>query len=120
MPRGAAAPLETLYHACPDGKYAAENNAPGSHSLMGTLAELFEGAPIDRLIIDDYDMLNLASNDYLIPAAFTWFISATRRVKQTACVKLTDLPDRSVAQMTYADTLRACLVPGRQARRVSA
>jgi len=43
---------------------------------------------ISRFIIDDFDVIKLTGNDFLINACFTWFISATRRqsgIKSMLC-----------------------------------
>jgi len=53
---------------------------PGSNrSMFEALGRILEGVTVGRLIIDDYDTLKLGSSDPMIPALFTWFISATRR-----------------------------------------
>jgi hypothetical protein len=54
-------------------------SAQKSRPLLAALAQVFGGAPVARLVIDDYDTLQLSADDCLIPADFTWLVSATRR-----------------------------------------
>jgi hypothetical protein len=51
-----------------------------TRSLFEAVARIFEGVPVARLIIDDYDTLKLTPTDCFVPAHFTWLISATRRI----------------------------------------
>ena len=55
-----------------------------SRPLIEALSYIFEGVPVARFIIDDYDTLKLSKLDCLLPALFTWIISATRRRKNCA------------------------------------
>ena len=48
-------------------------------SLFDAFISVIGEAKIARFIIDDFDVIKLSSSDYLIPASFTWLISATRR-----------------------------------------
>lgn len=50
-----------------------------NRSLFGAVSKILEGVPVTRLIIDDYDTLKMSGDDCLIPALFTWIISATQR-----------------------------------------
>ena len=47
--------------------------------IFEALAAILEGVLVGRLIIDDFDMLNLKIDDHFLPARFTWLVSATRR-----------------------------------------
>ena len=50
-----------------------------NRSLFEAFNAVINNAKIARFIIDDFDVLKLNSDDFLIPASFTWLISATRR-----------------------------------------
>jgi len=65
--------------------YKREDGTPlhANRSLFEALGRVFEGVPVARLIIDDYDTLKLMKDDTFIPALFTWLISATRRQAPT-------------------------------------
>ena len=54
-----------------------------TRSLIGAVAMILEGVQVDRLIVDDYDTLDINSKDTHIHSRFTWLISATRRQTQT-------------------------------------
>ena len=58
---------------------ANENKTGSNQSLFGAFNSILNGARVARFIIDDFDVLKLSYDDYLISAAFTWLISATRR-----------------------------------------
>lgn len=57
----------------------ADTKPVKDRSLFEVFAAILEGIPVARLIIDDYDTLKLTQTDQLIPALFTWVISATMR-----------------------------------------
>ena len=61
----------------------AHNGKKTNRSLIGSINKILEGVPVSRVIIDDYDTLNLHGDDCYIPSLFTWLVSATRR-KTTA------------------------------------
>jgi hypothetical protein len=84
--------------------------APGqkSRSLFDALAALFEGVPVARLIIDDYDTLKLSGDDGFLPALFTWLISATRR-QTTAAYSLHSVDSAVAAPPELGTFLRANL-----------
>lgn len=56
-----------------------EKKPPGQQSLLNTVRFCLGDVLIRRLIIDDHDMIPLKSDDYFIPARFTWIVSATQR-----------------------------------------
>jgi hypothetical protein len=47
--------------------------------IFDAIRSILSNVKISRFIIDDFDVIKLTGNDYLINACFTWFISATRR-----------------------------------------
>jgi hypothetical protein len=50
-----------------------------NRTIFSAIISILKGKKISRFIIDDFDVIKLTGNDYLINACFTWFISATRR-----------------------------------------
>lgn len=48
--------------------------------ILSVFGELFKGVMFNRVILDDFDTLNIPNTAYVIPAMFTWFVSATKRV----------------------------------------
>ena len=56
-----------------------DRKPPGQQSLLNTVRHCLGDVLIRRLIIDDHDMIPLKSDDYFIPARFTWIVSATQR-----------------------------------------
>jgi len=54
-------------------------------SAIRSIIEYHNNNKIARFIIDDFDVVKLTGYDYLIPACFTWFISATRRQSSIKC-----------------------------------
>jgi len=63
----------------------AHNGKKTNRSLIGSIIKILEGTLVSRVIIDDYDTLNLHGDDCYVPSLFTWLVSATRR-KTTARV----------------------------------
>jgi len=68
------------------GKVTTSFVVPGEGPLEGkqrpltvALRMLTEGYVWARVVIDDYDTIPFMSDDVLVPALFTWVISATRR-----------------------------------------
>lgn len=89
-----------------------EPPAPGgakNRPLLGALARILEGVPVARLVVDDYDMLRLGGDDCLLPALFTWLVSATRR--QTTA-RATLAPAATVAEFFRANAPAAFPVLG--------
>ena len=106
--RGATMPDLVLLKA---GKVTASFVVPGeppqhrSRSLTRAIAAATEGAVWARLIIDDFDTIHLEGDDILVPALFTWVISATLR-SSTARMAIAD------GTTSAGDFVRAhCLVP---------
>ena len=60
-------------------KLNTESKHGSNQSLFGAFNSILNGAKVARFIIDDFDVLKLSYDDYLISASFTWLISATRR-----------------------------------------
>jgi hypothetical protein len=59
---------------------AGEKKPRGKQRAISTaLSRVTEGYSWARSIIDDYDTIPLASDDYFLPALFTWVVSATAR-----------------------------------------
>jgi len=56
-----------------------DKKPPSQQSLLNTVRYCLGDVLIRRLIIDDHDMIPLKSDDYFIPARFTWIVSATQR-----------------------------------------
>lgn len=50
-----------------------------NRTIFSAIRSILKERKISRFIIDDFDVIKLTGNDYLINACFTWFISATRR-----------------------------------------
>jgi|GEM_PF-4461327 len=50
-----------------------------SKPLLNIFGILFTDDCFERVIIDDFDILPISTNAQVIPAKFTWFISATKR-----------------------------------------
>jgi hypothetical protein len=50
-----------------------------NRSMFQALARILEGVTVARLVVDDFDTLKLGGDDCLVPALFTWLVSATRR-----------------------------------------
>jgi hypothetical protein len=50
-----------------------------TRSIFDAIRSILYNHKISRFIIDDFDVIKLTGNDYLINSCFTWFISATRR-----------------------------------------
>lgn len=48
-------------------------------SILAIFGYLFKDICWNRVILDDFDIFDLARISYCIPALFTWFISATRK-----------------------------------------
>lgn len=58
------------------GEAPKQSNAP--RPVANVLA-LALGRSVRRVVIDDFDMLRMSPHDLIMPARFTWFVSATRR-----------------------------------------
>lgn len=55
------------------------SNSNRSRVISRAVATIIEGAAFARLIVDDFDTIDLCCDDCFIPAQFTWLLSATRR-----------------------------------------
>ena len=73
-------------------------------SLLAAFGMVLEGVTVARLVIDDFDPIKLSSDDYFIPASFTWTVSATRRKTNTG-VRVQSAPN--CLHPTPQDFLRA-------------
>lgn len=47
--------------------------------ILSIFGELFKNFCFNRVILDDFDTLGIPNNAFVIPALFTWFVSATKR-----------------------------------------
>jgi uncharacterized protein YjbI with pentapeptide repeats len=59
-----------------------------NRTMFSAIRSIIGNNKIARFIIDDFDVVKLTGYDYLIPACFTWFISATRRQSAIKCHSL--------------------------------
>lgn len=50
-----------------------------SKSMVAIFGDLFKKHSVARVVLDDFDVLNIPSVATVIPALFTWFVSATRK-----------------------------------------
>lgn len=60
---------------------------PGGYSDLSiavALNILLKDVRIARYIVDDFDMIRFSRDTYCIPALFTWFVSATRKLPNIA------------------------------------
>jgi hypothetical protein len=48
-------------------------------AILNVFGELFENICVARVVLDDFDNLDISSKAKVIPALFTWFVSATKR-----------------------------------------
>lgn len=60
-------------------KNEGEKAANKKRSIIDTFNIMLDGYAVSRLMIDDFDTLQLTFADCFIPAAFTWLISSTFR-----------------------------------------
>lgn len=47
--------------------------------ILCIFGELFKNACWNRIIFDDFDTISIPNNSIIIPALFTWFVSATQK-----------------------------------------
>jgi hypothetical protein len=47
--------------------------------ILSVFGELFKDFCFERIVLDDFDTLNIPNNAFIIPALFTWFVSATKK-----------------------------------------
>ena len=51
-----------------------------SKAILNIFGELFKDCCFERVVLDDFDTLSIPTNATVIPAGFTWFISATKKI----------------------------------------
>lgn len=54
-------------------------NSSQSKPILSIFGELFKNACWNRIVLDDFDTLNIPHSALVIPALFTWFVSATKK-----------------------------------------
>ena len=63
-----------------DHPYFKTFNESKSMLIIDVMSILFKDIIVDRVILDDFDTLKKSENSGIIPAFFTWFISATKQI----------------------------------------
>lgn len=61
--------------------------------ILTIFGEMFRNIAFARVVLDDFDTINIPATSRVVPALFTWFISATTK----------SAPPRSVVGRTYHD-----------------
>jgi len=51
-----------------------------SKAILSVFGELFKNVCIARVVLDDFDYLNIPTTAKVIPALFTWLVSATKKI----------------------------------------
>jgi SNF2 family DNA or RNA helicase len=54
-----------------------------SKNIMTVFGELFKNICFQRVVLDDFDQLGVPADSLVVPAIFTWFVSATKKTPNT-------------------------------------
>ena len=52
-------------------------------SILTLFGDLFKTFCFERVILDDFDTLDIKHGSFAIPSLFTWFVSSTKRIRQS-------------------------------------
>lgn len=74
------------------GSMAAPFGVKKSFSTLEIICKFLPGYVWDRVVIDDYDCINLPSRASMPPAFFTWYVSATDRNSLTSVTNMESEP----------------------------
>lgn len=55
-------------------------DGPKQRSILSVMGELLKNFCVNRIVLDDFDTLRIPSDAHTIPAIFTWFVSATKKL----------------------------------------
>lgn len=79
-----------------------------NNSILSVIGELLKDFCVDRVVLDDYDTLGIQGNAYAIPALFTWFVSATKKVPSTTSKPYPARSETDVMTMCRPSYVSAC------------
>ena len=74
--------------------------------LLQALSAILDGVALARMVVDDFDTIKLSTDDYFIPALFTWLITATRRATMVRIDDHIEMKDGKVGPLEF---LRSCI-----------